>query len=86
MPISQPRGYRTFDPTLQHYVDNAATNRAGFEAPHQDILGGMLEGDTVLEKDPGAPKDVGEARDADNYQTKVTDPTGMSKILISYRI
>ncbi|KAJ8437241.1 hypothetical protein Cgig2_012510 [Carnegiea gigantea] len=78
VPRSQPCSYQTFNPSLRapNYADTAATNRADFETARQHILGGMFEGKTVLEKDPHAPKKVGEARDAENYQTKVTDPTG----------
>ena len=86
LPTSQPCSYQTFNPSLRapNYVDTAATNQADFETGRQHILGGMFEGERVLEKDPHAPKNVGEARDAENYQTKVTDPTGTGKISISY--
>ncbi|KAL9240451.1 hypothetical protein vseg_014669 [Gypsophila vaccaria] len=36
----------------------------------------MLDRRTNLEKDPHAPRDVGENRLAENYQSKVIDPTG----------
>ncbi|KAH9603483.1 hypothetical protein KSS87_009999, partial [Heliosperma pusillum] len=39
-------------------------------------LGEVHDRTTNLEKDPQAPRDVGETRHAENYQSKVIDPTG----------
>lgn len=90
-PSSKPQsGYQTFDPTTTSYVPgqeetlgwsrtDIGTLKEELKEPsdrHSRKLGGILDSSEHLEKDPHAPTGPGEKRHADNYESKVTDPTG----------